>query len=390
MTRRQLNLVSVAALCYLGTAAFAVSNGLPAIAAALHAVRHLSDGEIGRISAIYLAGLAFASAVSPWLIRDLGTHRTIQLSVFTLAAGLGMLAVPAWVHLTYFGFVIAGLGGGAAGGVVYVMFGEQDQERNLAAFYAFQWTSSLALLYFLPRLVATTHLAGAFLCLAAGNLVSLGFVRAIPSRIPATPVAPRHSDDEPPSAGLLWLSLSGIAAVFACQGSIWAFLEIAPVQRGLPDAVVQAAAVISPIFGLIGSAGVVIIGRRWGRRRPLIVSALLLGASLIAMLSTHPQLYAWGVYLFMLSFSAFSAYQFGIATDRDPSGLTAAWASTASFGGLALGPALAGVSATAFGPNAIVWVGLSALVYAAITCAIALRRLHPTRASVPLSSRSTG
>jgi predicted MFS family arabinose efflux permease len=390
MTRRPLNLTSVAALCYLGTAAFTLLNGLPAIAAALHAVRHLSDSEIGWISAIYLAGLALASAVSPWLIRGLGTHRTIQLSVLTVAAGLGILAAPSWAHLTYIGFVIAGLGAGGANGVVYVMIGEQDQERNLAAFYAFQWVSSLALLYFLPRLVATTHLAGAFLCLAAVNLASLGIVRAIPSRMPATPAAPRQNDNEPASADLLWLNLSGIAAVFACQGSIWTFLEIAPVQRGLPGAPAQAAAVISPIFGLVGSAAVFIIGRRWGQRGPLLVSALVLGASLVAMLSIHPQLYAWGVYLFMLSFSAFSAYQFGIATDRDPSGLTAAWASTASYGGFAFGPALAGVSSTAFGPNAIVWVGICTLVYAAIICAIALRRAHPTCDSASLSSRSSG
>ena len=388
MTRRHLSLTSVAALCYLGTAAFAVLNGLPAVAAALHAVRHLSDSEIGWISAIYLAGLAFSSAVCPWVIRDLGTYRTIRLSVFTVAAGLGILAAPAWAHLTYIGFVIAGLGAGGANGVVYVMFGEQDQERNLAAFYAFQWTSSLALLYFLPRLVATTHLAGAFLCLAAVNLVSLGIVRAIPSRTPVTPTARKQSGDKPASAGLLWLTLSGIAAVFACQGSIWTFLEIAPVQRGLPDALAQAAAIISPIFGLIGSVAIFFIGRRWGQRGPLIASAVILGASLIAMLSLHPQLYAWGVYLCMLSFSAFSAYQFGIATDCDPSGFTAAWASTASYGGFALGPVLAGVSSTAFGPNAVIWVGICTLVYAAITCATPLRRMHSTHDSASLPSRS--
>jgi predicted MFS family arabinose efflux permease len=385
MTRRHLSLTSVAALCYLGTAASAALNGLPAIAAALHAVRHLSDNEIGWISAIYLAGLAFASAVCPWLIRALGTHRTLQFSVFTVAAGLGFLATPAWAHLTYIGFVIAGFGAGGANGVVYVIFGEQDQERNLAAFYAFQWTSSLALLYFLPRLVATTHLAGAFLCLAAVNVVSLGIVRTIPSGMPVTATAPKQNGDEPASTGLLWLTLSGIAAVFACQGSIWTFLEIAPVQRGLPEASAQAAAVISPIFGLIGSVAVIFIGRRWGQRGPLIISALILAASLIAMLSTQLQLYAWGVYLFMLSFSAFSAYQFGIATDYDPSGFTAAWASTASYGGFAFGPALAGVSSTAVGPNAVVWVGICTLLYAAIICTIPLRRTRAARDSVSLS-----
>lgn len=389
MTRRHLSLRSVAALCYLGTAAFAVLNGLPAIAAALHAVRHLSDNEIGWISAIYLIGLAFASAVCPWLVRALGTYRTLQFSVFTVAAGLGMLAIPAWAHLTYIGFAVAGIGTGGANGVVYVIFGEEDQERNLAAFYASQWTSSLALLYFLPRLVATTHLAGAFLCLAAVNLVSLGAVRATPSRIPVTPTAMTENGNALASGGLIWLTLSGIAAVFACQGSIWTFLEIAPVQRGLPEAQAQAAAVISPIFGLIGSVAVIFIGRRWGQRGPLIVAALVLGASLIAMLSTHPQLYAWGVYLFMLSFSAFSAYQFGIATDYDSSGFTAAWASTASYGGFAIGPALAGVSSTAFGPDAVVWVGICTLIYAAITCAVLLRRAHSAHEPVSLSPRST-
>lgn len=389
MTRRHLSVTSVAALCYLGTAAFAVLNGLPAIAAALHSVRHLSNNRIGWISAIYLAGLAFASAVCPWFIRAIGTHRALQLSVFTIAAGLGILAIPAWAHLTYIGFIIAGFGTGGANGIVYVIFGEQDQERNLAAFYASQWASSLALLYFLPRIVATTHLAGAFLCLAAVNLVSLGVLRTLPSRMPASPTAPKQNGNALASTGLLWLTLSGIAAVFACQGSIWTFLEIAPVQRGLPEAPAQAAAVISPIFGLIGSVAVIFIGRRWGQRGPLVIAALVLGASLIAMLSTHLQLYAWGVYLFMLSFSAFSAYQFGIATDYDPSGFTAAWASTASYGGFAFGPALAGVSSTAFGPNAVVWVGICTLVYAAITCAILLRRTRPARDSVPLSSRST-
>jgi cyanate permease len=383
--------VSIASVCYVGSAAIAILNGLPAIAATLKATRRLSNDEIGWLAAAHLLGLALSSAACPYILRFLGARRLLAIGVFMVISGLAVLAMCTSSPLTYGGFIISGLGTGVANAVICVLLGEYHQERNISLYYCAQWLSTLFLLFFIPKIVSASGISGVFVCLAIVNVLSITLLRFVKEDYSAM----RSVVLENKGRTLVWIrsmALLSIGALFACEGAIWTFLEISGRERGFTAADANAAATASPIFGLLGSLAVIAISRRYGQTVPLVVSACALGLSLGFLTNARWGIYVSGACLFTFSFSIFAAYQFGLATDHDKSGFTAAWASTATCIGFGAGPAIAGAASEAFGADGVVGVGVVGAAFAFLLSAILLHRLpgrgQPTNGS--LRSRLSG
>lgn len=254
---------------------------------------------------------------------------------------------------------------------------DQQQERNLAAYYCLQWFSCLVLLIVVPRTVLIGGVQATFICLAVFNVLSLAVLKVVKDAGRSQSIAVRT--DERGSAWMRGLALLGIGALFGSEGAVWTFLEIVGRQRGFAATAVDAAATGSAVFGILGCVAVVTIGRRYGQRVPMIVSACALAVSFACLTNTHFGFYVCGICLFIPSSNAFAAYQFGLATDFDKTGFTAAWASTTSLGGYAVGPAMAGLASVYFGADGIVGVAVVGTVLAFLIAAILLRRV-PRRA----------
>lgn len=364
---------AIASTCYVGTAALTLLNGLPAIAVTLQDNRQLSNDAIGWLAAAHVLALGLSSAACPYFLREFGARTLIAIASILVAIGFAVLGLCASPPPTYAGFILTGVGTGIANAVAYVLLGESHQERNVAVYYSAQWLSTWLLLSAIPKISLIAGLGGTFLCLAAFNVLSLATLPLIANSCTQLPVGVPGR-----ARARIWLrsiALLGLCATFACQGAIWTFLEIAGRRRGFLAAAVDAAAAGSAVFGLLGSLVAVVVGRRYGQTIPLFVSAGALSLSLACMTDVHWVIYLSGVCLFTLSYSIFCAYIFGLATDHDTSGFTAAWASTASCVGYASGPAAAGAISDVFGTNGVIGVGVVCAAIAFVAVAILLRTL---------------
>ena len=329
------------ALITLGSAGVMTFLAMPVIAVALINVLGASERDVGLFSTIQLITLSCGCLLSTFLPR--GQFRRFGLAALAvmIVCDLLCLTQPGWTTF----LVLRGIGG-AAGGVAVsqataAMARTRNPERSFGLFLALQTVLSIVCVYTMPPIIAAFGFAAAYGVLLAFNIIAIALV-AIGLR--AATATEEHSA-MPGNDAAGWLRSGGVLLSILCfftgVGALWTFLAILGQGIGLDSSQVALVLSISKLVAFAASFLPGLVGSRFGRMAPIIMSA--------AILVTAVQVYAvaTGFTLFVIATALFSfgwymIYPFQLGAlgqvDRDGRPMLAAAALTGA--GLGLGPGL--------------------------------------------------
>ena len=170
-----------------------------------------------------------------------------------------------------------------------------------------------------------------------------------------------------------WLALAGTAAFFLGQGALYTFIERVGATSGFDKEAIEHSLSVFALVGFLSSFAVLLLGPRVTSLLALTVGALTNLAGTLAVMSADHRTYTVAICLFYVSLPIIATCQFGAIARADPTGRTAVYASTATFGGFAIGPYLGGILVERFGFAALQALDIGMVIFAAITLLPLLR-----------------
>jgi predicted MFS family arabinose efflux permease len=352
---------------------------LPSFVGAIGDVLHLSAQRTGLLGSADLAGIAATTASAPWWLRRVSWRRTIGLNL-----GLFLLLNAICFGVTSFQWllllrVLAGLTAGAAFAVSLAgIVDTRRVDRNTGLMVCVQVVFAAIGVYAIDIVPIAWRLDAVYAYIFAWLIPTLALCWF---RFPEDP------GDRPQSGPLDWRQLAGpgTAAVlgaglyFLMIGAVWGYLEGVAREAGLSLKQTGEALSLGLVVSLVGSAAATLIGTRFGRTWPLIVTAAFQIGSLFLL--TRLGAYANPVLAFYVINAVFQifwsyviAYFIIIFNDVDASGRFVAFYGTAGHLTLAAGPYVGAVLIAGGGHGPLLWFGVItvALCYASFLTAVAL------------------
>jgi predicted MFS family arabinose efflux permease len=359
-------LVAALALGTLGAAALVM---LPGLVAAVGAAFGLDTSQLGYFSSAELGGLTAGSVVGALISRRLGLRLATALGLITaLLASLGSLFVNGFGSLLLVR-AVAGLGSGVLVSIAYIIIGRSHHvTRNFSFYLISQGMLGAVALVALPTLNEAFGGRAIFGVLAVTFALALAFLSSLPKAFAAPSDQPRASGQV---AG--WIGIGALLLFFAAQGAIWSYLESIGTRSGHTGQAVASSIALSSLVGLSGPLLAAILGNRVGNVIPIIGGSVLSVAALGAFgVRLDLVAFALAACTFNFAWNFVIPFQLEIIAAADADGGVIGWAAPASFGGLALGPALAGLLLETSGLTSImVLSGVLLLVSAAALVGIA-------------------
>jgi len=363
---RPASIATIVAIIVLGPAVFLI---LPAFVGALAETYGFTEAELGWLASADLAGMALAAPTALyWRTRwnwrwvaALSTLWIVSGNIATIAAtGFGSLLA---VRLT------VGFGSGMLVAIGVAFIGYTKDPDRVAAIFVFCQVVFISTSFALtPTIMERWGITGIFVGLAAltGLLLAL---------VPFVPVGPPEDGARASITGASFrryvpglVVLVSMTLFFIGQASVWAFIGLIGEGAGLSSGRVAAALSISTLISLSGPVSAMVMGDRFGRRRPLAVAVSLQLAALVLLSVSE-----FGFSMFLVLIATFQSswnvavgYQFGVLVQADATSRLMVLIPTFQAGGIALGPALAGMVVGAFGFGAVPVVsGVALVLYAA-------------------------
>jgi len=364
------------ALVAINTFAAITAGVLPAIVAILVDSEHLGPADAGHVSSLYSLGGVLAG-----LLGLLWVRRVDRRLVLAVAITLGLCADLSAVWLHSYGMIAAGrFATGLAGSSVIIVVNStialsQRSERLFGLVLTSQSLLAAGLFFALPRLSWGT--AELFAALAVFWVVILPFTFLVP-RTPWSATSREAAGERPGGPALLRSSVVLLVLAFLCfyiaTGALWTFLYLIGEWHGISSTAVGSAMSLSMLAAIVGAAVVTLLGRRYGRSRPLI-AALVANVAFTAVLlpPIGVTAYTLAVCATNLLFTFALALFLTLLGDEDPQGRLLSAANIIIFGGLALGPWLFGPSTESGGYRTLL-VG-TVVLFAASPALLCLRSL---------------
>lgn len=253
---------------------------------------------IARWSWRRVCGVALAVAVlAPLALAATSSYPTYVAPQIALSASLGLLFPP----------IMAALASAS----------EPDKKFGLALLL--QSVLGAAMIYVLKAWVAPAGgYEGVYGVLASYTVLGLLVLPWIPRGVEARSVSDRET---PPRPHLVWLGLAALAVYLMTVNGFSSYSERFGEHAGMRGALIAGALAFGVLLSAAGSAVVAVVGDRFGRVRPLIVS---LAAALLAYgLLLGPQTEATfllAICLVNVTFGITTAYAYGTVAAVDTSG----------------------------------------------------------------------
>jgi predicted MFS family arabinose efflux permease len=347
MTGRPMTWGGLAALVTLGTAGVTTFLAMPVIAAALVNELGASEKNVGLFSTIQLITLSMGCLVSTFLPQGhCRRYGLIALGIMIVCDGLCLMK-PEW---TLF-LVLRGLGGGAGGIAVSqataAMAQTRNPERSFGLFLALQTMVAVVCVYTMPVLISAYGFHAAYGLLMGFSALAMLMVYAklpISGSTEAQALLPGNASAD-------WLRCAGILASILCffvgVGVIWTFLALLGQGVGLSPGQIALILSISKVVAFAASFLPGLIGNRFGRIVPILVSvAILTGATQVYGISHGLIGFVIATALFSLGWFVIYPFQLGALGQVDQDGRPMLAAAALTGAGLGIGPAL-----TVLGPG---------------------------------------
>ena len=373
-------------LLLVGSVTEAIFLILPSFVGAIGDLLHLSPARTGLLGSADLAGIALSTATGAWWLRRVSWRRTagLALALFFLLNALCFFVTA------FYPLLALRLAAGLTAGVAYAValagiVDTSHADRNAGLLLCMQVVFSAIGLYVadvVPPHWRLDVVYGYILAWLAPTLLVTGW------RFPEDP------GERPRSGTLKWRRVAGRGAAaligaglyFLMIGAVWGYLE--GVARGAGLTLGQTGDALSAglVLSLGGSAAAALIGVRFGRVLPLIVTAAFqIGALLLLTRLGHyarpVAMFFWINTVFQIFWSYVIAYFIVIFSDVDESGRFVAFYGTASHLMLAVGPYVGALLIEDGGYPLLLWFGVvtTALCYVSFVTAAGLSRPRQAR-----------
>jgi predicted MFS family arabinose efflux permease len=338
---------------------------LPSFVGAIGDLLHLSPVRTGLLGSADLAGIAVSTATGAWWLRQVSWRRAVgwALALFCL------LNVLCFFVTGFYALMGLRLASGVTAGVAYAValagiVDTRRADRNAGLLLCMQVVFSAIGLYVADVVPPQWRLDTVY-----------GYILAwlIPTQLICWGYFPQDPGHRPRSGRLQWrqiagpgtAALLGAGLYFLMIGAVWGYLE--GVARGAGLTLEQTGYALSAglVLSLAGSAAAALIGVRFGKVLPLIVTAFSqIGALLLLTRLGHyarpVTAFFWINTVFQIFWSYVIAYFIVIFNDVDASGRFVAFYGTATHLMLAVGPYVGALLIEGGGYTLLLWFGVVA------------------------------
>jgi predicted MFS family arabinose efflux permease len=333
--------------CGTGTLGVLVFALLPLMLGGFADALFLDDAAIGWLGSAYVGGYTVVTAAAFLWVNRVSWHIVFAGGALLMGAGFALAAINLDYHSAIVALAISGLGAGFLYALSVAIVSRLDEvDRAFAIKMVPEQTLPALLLVALPALVvARFGVTGVLTVTACIALLGLALLPLVPRRESNSP-----SDTEAGSGiGLAFAALLGLLMFFGGIAGVWAFAERLLVEAGIDRTAAGQMLAIGVIASAVGPLTVAIVGDRFGRLWPLLVTLAVVVVSLLA-LADKPSTVGYAVLMFSFpaAWYAGMAYQMGIVADADHSGKYSVLIAAALGVGATIGPAAYGEIKGAF------------------------------------------
>ncbi len=357
------------AAIYVGVAAATLPAVLPVMVGVMAEQLGFGLAHAGYVASANMAGVALGSVLGAALTRRWswsaviigGTAIMIGANLFTMiGSNFSYVAVMRFT---------SGLGEGLIAGICYAAMGRSGQAARALAFYvAGQGLVGAAGMGFMSTVIQRSGWQILFVLVSILALPALWLARRIGTLENSSGLAAQAVKSDPMS-WLGWAAVGALLAQFIGMSSIWAFLERLGSAKGIDSVHLSMALSASAVANMAGSLAVGAFAHRVRGLQGIAAAFTLFAASIAGAFFWND----WRVYLmvgvlFMLSWSVYFPFQFGLLAGFDRGGRLAAIMPAVTGAGFTLGPALGGVLMAKGGIGAILGWGCGCLTVSTLAC----------------------
>ena len=320
---------------------YSVLVALPAINSAWVDQLGFTDVQVNRVASADLLGLFIGAVLTSALIRRWSRQGLTYLGI-ALAIGANALCTQYVDYQTTLLLrLVAGLGAGFYTAVAVAGLGAHSRPRE-----AFNWMLlAFAISQFLElQLIPHLSMNGIYLFFIATYVITLPFVRLIPTVTARAPVPESVSHNTQRPTRLAWIGIGAIVIAYINIGAYWSNIELAAEAAGLDGD--WAAQVIAwcVLLSFGGCFTAMWILKKFDYDRPLLLTFFLmvLAVGLLALDFTAA-LFVFSVAMFNFLWIFIDVYQMGGVSVADRSGSAAAFIPGAQGLGQTVGPFAASI-----------------------------------------------
>ena len=320
---------------------YSVLVALPAINSAWVDQLGFTDVQVNRVASADLLGLFIGAVLTSALIRRWSRQGLTYLGI-ALAIGANALCTQYVDYQTTLLLrLVAGLGAGFYTAVAVAGLGAHSRPRE-----AFNWMLlAFAISQFLElQLIPHLSMNGIYLFFIATYVITLPFVRLIPTVTVPAPVPESVSHNTQRPTLLAWVGIGAIVIAYINIGAYWSNIELAAEAAGLDGD--WAAQVIAwcVLLSFGGCFTAMWILKKFDYDRPLLLTFFLmvLAVGLLALDFTAA-LFLFSVAMFNFLWIFIDVYQMGGVSVADRSGSAAAFIPGAQGLGQTVGPFAASI-----------------------------------------------
>jgi predicted MFS family arabinose efflux permease len=355
-------------LAFLTTAGIFYINIMPAVVSGLKEGLDFTNQQAGFVSSANLYGAAIGALAAVFLIKRINWRiwsYTLLIGLLVIDAICIFIDDPTSMVVVRF---IHGLTGGLLVGIGFGIISRTTEADKTFGYLLFiQWgLGGLGLMY-LPELVPSYGTAALFLSLMAFTLVSLLMMPFIPHYKVEKNQSIQQSQAKL-NKTLLILNLFAIFLFQAANMGLFAYIIGLGKAQGLSIEFMSPALASASWFALVGPFLVIIIGTKYGRTIPLVMSILITAlCSWLLHYSESAQVYLIANIIIGVTWAFALPYMFGICSELDKAGQLAAMGGFASKVGLATGPMVGALILTGEQYDLVINVAVATLILCAVS-----------------------
>lgn len=336
-------LVAATLLAFVATAGLFYVNIMAAIVDGLIGGMGLTEAQAGNIGSVNIYGASVGALLAVFLVGKF--HWRIMMVfclVLMIAIDFTSMAVRSADVLLLVRLMHGVLGGLSVGVGLAVIARTINPDRTFGMLLFVQFGLGGLGVMTLPNLVPIYGTAPLFIALALFSLVTLFMLPFLPE-YPPTEVKKPLTDSGKVDWKPYILSMMAVFVFQASNMALLAYIIRLGVEFDLERLYVSSALGIATWVALLGPLAVIWLGGRYGRFKMLALAMVLtLVGNAFFHFSGQPAIYLLANCATGITWGFVMPYLFGVASEFDEQGRTAAFAGVISKLGLATGPLVAG------------------------------------------------
>lgn len=384
---------SIITIIVLGILNVAILFVAPVLIGAMVELLGFTEAQAGFVISIELAGMCLATLPALYWATRTNWRKTLLVALLCMILG-NLLSAGAtdYISLLLLRFLV-GLAAGSSMAVCLSIIGMTgNPDRVFGLWVTGQLVFGAFGLFLLPSLLPLLGYGFIYLLIAV-LIVGLQFLlRFLPQqRAPVSAGEPVQNSRYERSPYLLLWATAGLLSIFIFyvgQYGVWAYLDRVGSGIGLTPESIGKALSLATVIGIAGALGAAVLHVRFGRLLPVALGSVVSISSMFFLLGdfSYGQ-YVFAVCVFSFTFNFILPYLMACVVNVDLTGRLIILSNISSGGGLAAGPAMAGVLQELSGYNTVIWTGM---LFTLLSLVLVARLATIKKSSVRIESCPVG